>query len=249
MPKNPLTSLKNCFYGIKAKIKASNRNELRKILIFLPSQKVLFLGLFFYILGLFLASGIIIKSTLPWGFGFLTGNINVHVDSPVWTFEYLKTQFIDYLGNVSWNIFLSNMKVVFLCIFSGFYIIPSILFGLLSFSGSLLYTLIHQMGVKGVIMYLGLFHLHLEVLAALLAIDAFIVFYKSIGVSLWRRSFAPFKNSFLKEFLPLIFKITIILAIAAILEVFWSTWWVYVFTHPYVSWWDFYLGVYSAKVV
>ena len=42
--------------------------------------------------------------------------------------------------------------------------------------------------------------------------------------------------------------IVIILAIAAILEVFWSSWWVYILTIHYVSWYDFYFGVYSVTI-
>lgn len=243
MPKNPLIKFKKDLKDPKKHSAVKNW-----ILNLLPSRKVIFLGLFFYFLGLFLASGFPVKSPIHFGFGFLTGNLNVEISSPIWTLEYFRIQFLDYLGNVAGNIFMSNMQVVLLCIFSGFYIIPSILFGLLSFSGALLYTLTANMGFKGVVMYLGLVHLHLEILAALLVIDAFVVFYKSIILSLWKISFKPFKKSFQNEFFPLIFKITMILALAAVLEVFWSTWWVYVFTHPYVSWWDFYLGVYSSKV-
>ena len=54
-----------------------------------------------------------------------------------------------------------------------------------------------------------------------------------------------FKNSIKNDFLPLLLIIIIILAISSLLEVFWSTWWVYIMTDHYISWYDFYFGAYS----
>jgi hypothetical protein len=215
----------------------------------LPSLKVLILGAFFFFLGFFWTAQDPAGAAAVFSFGFLTGNMTVNF-TPVgsWSWEYFRVQFLDYLGNVTGKIFLWNMQVILLCIFTGIAIIPSILMGLLSFSGSLLATLGISMGIKGLVMYLGLFHLQLEILAALLAIDAFLSFYLSLGSSISKWSLQPFKDGFKNEFFPLIFRITLILALAAVLEVFWSTWWVYVFTHPYISWGDFYTQLFYSRI-
>lgn len=215
----------------------------------LPSKKVILLATFFYFFGIFIALDNHDLNNLPFAFGFLTGNLSVQFCSNPITLDYLKLQFIDYLGKVTQNIFLSNMQIALLCIFSGIFIIPAILVGLISFSGDLLYTLGINFGLKGIIMYSGLLHLHLEIWAALLSIDAFIVFYWSIIKSFRDFSYNPFVDDFKNKFLPLIVLITILFVLAAFFEVFWSTWWVYIFTHPYISWSDFYFYVNSCRVV
>ena len=101
---------------------------------------------------------------------------------------------------------------------------------------------------KAILIFLGSFHLLLEILAALLSIDAFLKFYGSFANAVLKHDTAAFKKSIKNEFLPLILKIIIVLAIAAVLEVFWSTWWVYILTNHYVSWYDFYFGVRSVFV-
>lgn len=227
------------------------RRELKRFLLnLLPSLKVIILASFFFFLGFFWTLQSPTGAAGVFSFGFLTGNMAVNF-TPVgsWSWEYIRVQFLDFLGTVWGNIFMWNMQVILLCIFTGIAIIPSILVGLISFSGSLLATLILSMGLKGVVMFLGLFHLHLEILAALLAIDAFISFYRSLGTSISQWSFQPFKEGFINEFFPLLFKITLILALAALLEVFWSTWWVYVFTHPYVGWFDFYTQLFYSRIL
>lgn len=88
--------------------------------------------------------------------------------------------------------------------------------------------------------FLGSFHLLLEILAALLPIDAFLEFYGSFANAVLKHDIVAFKMSIKNVFLHLILKIIISLAIASILEVFWSTWWVYILTNHYVSWYDFY---------
>jgi hypothetical protein len=85
-------------------------------------------------------------------------------------------------------------------------------------------------------------------LAGALIIEAFLSFYGSILNSLRNRSATPFKLGLKNKFIPLLLRIIFLLAVGAILEVFWSTWWVYILTDHYVSWYDFYFGVYSAIV-
>ncbi len=163
--------------------------------------------------------------------------------------NYLFNQFIYYLGTVSFGIFLNNITLSVLCVFTGVAIIPVILVGLFSFSGSLTGMLIMKFGIfKAVLIFLGSFHLLLEILVALLAIDAFLKFYGSFASAVLKHDIVGFKTGIKNEFLPLILKIIIVLAIAALLEVFWSTWWVYILTNHYISWYDFYFGVRSIFV-
>jgi len=95
---------------------------------------------------------------------------------------------------------------------------------------------------------LGSFHLYFEILSAFLAIEAFIKFYGSFINAIRTRNPSEFKEKIRSEFIPLILRIIVLLAIAALLEVFWSTWWVYIITNHYVSWHDFHVGVYSVLV-
>ena len=153
------------------------------------------------------------------------------------------------MGRVSFGIFLSNVTLAILCVFTGIAIIPVLLIGLFTFSGSLTVVLVGKFGVfKAVLILLGSFHLPLEILAALLSIDAFLKFYGSFVNAVLKHDLNIFKKGILNEFLPLILKIIIIFAIAALLEVFWSTWWVYILTNHYISWHDFYFGAYSVLI-
>ncbi len=164
--------------------------------------------------------------------------------------KYFIDQFVKYLGAVSFGIFLNNVVTSFICIFTGIAIIPSILIGLFSSIGAVTFFLMVKVGIlKAVLILFGSFHLYLEFLAALLSIDAFLKFYGSFITAVRMKSPQKFKNDIIKDFIPLILKIIVLLAFAAVLEVFWSTWWVYILNHPYVSWYDFYFGVYSATVL
>ena len=98
---------------------------------------------------------------------------------------------------------------------------------------------------KGILVYLGSFHLYFEFLAAMLTMDAFFKFYIPFFNALRDKDVNIFKNSFWKDFLPLVLRIFLILVVAAVLEIFWSSWWVYIFTNHYISWYEFYLGAYS----
>ncbi|MGB9844791.1 MAG: hypothetical protein ACPLF9_03450 [Methanothermobacter tenebrarum] len=207
-----------------------------------PSNPIILVAFLFYIGGFI--SYFFIKT---FNFGFLTGDFIVYFKSHPITWDYLKIQFIDRLGGVTFNIFISNVLIVFSCIFLGFPIINAVFLNLIGFSGALLNALISRFGFEGLIIYLGLFHLHLEILGALLSIDAFFAFY----ISLYRSLKAGSVNIFTKElksgFLPLLFRILIIFLFAAFMEVFWSTWWVYIWTHKYIPWHQFYFKVYNVK--
>ncbi|HHW05473.1 MAG TPA: hypothetical protein PK601_03895 [Methanothermobacter sp.] len=163
------------------------------------------------------------------------------------TWDYLRLQFIDYLGGTAFNIFISNILSIFFCILLGFPIVKVILVDLIGFSGALMNVLISRFGFKALIIYLGLIHLHLEILGALLSIDALIIFYTSLYHSLKKGSAEFFIGEFKTKFLPLLLRIIIIFLFAAFMEVFWSTWWVYIWTHGYIPWHRFYLEIYNVK--
>lgn len=211
---------------------------------------------FFLIFSLFYISGLVFALLKPqyaassFCYGFFLGTIEVKIQLPgIISLNYLLNQFIYYLGRVSFGIFLNNVTLTVLCIFTGIAIIPIILTGLFVFSGSLTGILIMKFGIfKAILILLGSFHLPLEILAALLSIDAFLKFYGSFANSILKHDLAAFKISIKNEFLPLILKIIVILAVAAVIEVFWSTWWVYILTKHYISWHDFYFGVHSVFV-
>ena len=183
-------------------------------------------------------------------YGFFLGNMDVNIQLPdIISLNYFSNHFIHYLGQYSFDIFLNNVILNVLCVFTGIALIPIILRGLFAFSGSLTGMLVMKFGIfKAFLILLGSFHLPLEILAALLSIDAFLKFYGSFVNAVLKHDTAAFKMSIRNEFLPLILKIIVILAIAAVLEVLWSTWWVYIITNHYVSWHDFYFGVRSVVV-
>ena len=205
---------------------------------------------------LFYVSGLVFVFLMPqyaassFYYGFFLGNMDVNIQLPdIISLNYLSNHFIHYLGQYSFDIFLNNVILNVLCVFTGIALIPIILRGLFAFSGSLTGMLVMKFGIfKAILILLGSFHLPLEILAALLSIDAFLKFYGSFVSAVLKRDTGKFKMSIKNEFLPLILKIIVILAIAALLEVFWSTWWVYIVTNHYISWYDFYFGVRSVVV-
>ena len=217
---------------------------------FLPSKYSFLIFILFYISGLIFALLKPQYAANSFYYGFFLGDIDAKIQLPgIISLNYIFNQFIYYLGGVLFGIFLNNITLTFLCIFTGIAIVPIILFHLFAFTGSLTGLLIFKYGIlKAFLVLLGSFHLYFEILAAILSIDAFLKFYGSFKDAILKHDPSLFKKDILDEFLPLIIKIIILLAIAAILEVFWSTWWVYINTHPYVSWHDFYLGVYSSIV-
>ncbi len=148
--------------------------------------------------------------------------MDVNIQLPdIISLNYLSNHFIHYLGQYSFDIFLNNVLLNVLCVFTGIALIPIILRGLFAFSGSLTGMLVMKFGIfKAILILLGSFHLPLEILAALLSIDAFLKFYGSFVSAILKRDTAKFKMSIKNEFLPLILKIIVILAIAALLEVF-----------------------------
>lgn len=207
-----------------------------------PSNPIILAGLLFYIGGFI--SYFFIKT---FNFGFLTGDFIVYFKSHPLTWDYIRIQFIDYLAGVAFNIFISNVLIVFSCILLGFPIVNAVFVNLIGFSGALLNALISRFGVEGLIIYLGLFHLHFEILGALLSIDAFLTFYTSLYRSLKTGSAKIFTKELKSRFLPLLLRILIIFLFAAFMEVFWSTWWVYIWTHKYIPWQQFYFEVYNVK--
>ena len=217
---------------------------------FLPSKHVFLVGLGFYIAGILFVYLEPNQARSMFGGGFYLGDIEAKIQVPqVTTVDYFINQFIYYLGAVSFNIFVNNVLNILLCIFTGIAIIPILLIGLFASTGSVTYFLIGKVGVyKGLLILLGSFHLYLEFLAAFLAMDASIKFYGSFVNAIRARSPSDFKRDVLNEFIPLALKIMLLLGAASILEVFWGTWWAYILTKQYVSWYDFHFGVYSCLV-
>ena len=214
---------------------------------FLPSKYVLLVGAIFFLGGLIFALFNPQAAQSSFYGGIYTGKIMVLIQVPdVITFKYAVNQLFYYFGANVFQIFLKNSTFSIICIFSGFLIIPEILIGLFTTFGAITGLLIVKLGAfKAFLIIFGSFHLYFELLAVLLVIDAFLKFYGSIYISIKKRDLSLLKKLLLNEFLPILFKIIILLAIGAIIEVFWSTWWVYINTVHYVSWYDFYLGTYS----
>lgn len=228
-----------------------NKKWIKRVLHgFVPSRYVLLVFLTFYFTGFIFAYIAPHLAQSTFNGGFFLGEMDAKIQIPqTLTFAYLENQFINYLGAISWGLFVNNMRTSFLCIFSGIAIVPVVLISLFSSLGAITYLLILKVGVfKAFLIMFGSFHLYFEVLAAILVIDAFLKFYGSFLISLRQRSAQRFKNEIINGVLPILVSITVLLAIAAVLEVFWSTWWVYILTHSYVSWHDFYLGLYSCLV-
>lgn len=224
-----------------------NNNRLIRFLRgFLPSKKILIICILFYIIGIVFAFMNPDQAHLTFSGGMFLDNIDVKMELPSFiTIDYIFNQFFYYLGAVSFNIFLNNLFLMLLCVFSGIAIFPVILIGLFMKMGATTFFLVEKLGFTGILVLLGSFHLYFEFLAALLAIEAFFKFYISFINALKDKKIENFKNIIKNDFLPLLLRIILLLAIAAILEVFWSTWWVYIFTDHYISWYDFYFGAYS----
>ncbi|MGZ7070365.1 MAG: stage II sporulation protein M [Methanobacterium sp.] len=222
--------------------------SLKNILaLFKPSREILIVCILFYILGIVFAFMNPNQAHITFPGGMFLDNIEVQTQIPgVITFDYAVNQFFYYLGAVSFRIFLNNLLLTILCIFSGILIFPVILIGLFMKMGTTTFFLVERMGFnKGILVFLGSFHLYFEFLAAILAIDAFFKFYIPVIKAIWENDINIFKTSFKNDFLPLLPPIIILLVVAALLEVFWSTWWVYILTDHYISWYDFYFGAYS----
>ncbi len=224
--------------------------SIRILYGFLPSKHVFLVGLGFYIAGILFAYLEPNQARSVFDGGFYLGDIEAKIQVPqVITADYFINQFIYYLGAVSFNIFINNLLNILFCIFTGIAVIPILLIGLFAFTGSVTYFLIGKVGVyKGLLILIGSFHLYLEFLAAFLAMDAFLKFYGSFINAIRMRKPSSFKKDILNDFIPLVLRIALLLALASILEVFWSTWWVYILTKQYVSWYDFHFGVYSCLV-
>jgi Stage II sporulation protein M len=214
---------------------------------FIPSKEIFVVCILFFILGIVFAFLNPEQAHLSFPGGLFLSNIDAQIQLPaVITINYIFNQLFFYLGAVSFNIFLNNILLMFLCIFSGIAIFPVILIGLFMKLGTTTFFVIEKLGFnKGILVFLGSLHLYFEFLAAMLTIDAFFKFYISFYYALKDKDVNIFKNSIWKDFLPLVLRIFFLLAIAAILEVFWSTWWVYIITNHYISWHEFYFGAYS----
>lgn len=214
---------------------------------FMPSKYSSSLFLIFFISGFLFTFLDPVKAQSTFSGGFLVNNLTAQIVPPNdISFHYLLNQFVFFLGKISMGIFFNNLMVSLMCIFSGFLIIPIILINLFVFLGSVFCLVMFKYGVfKGIILFGGSFHLIFELWAALLVIDAFINFYSTIINSAKQKSMRRFTNGIRDNFIPLILRVVVLLFIAAILEVFWSTWWVYILTHPYISWLGFYTGLYS----
>ncbi|HML05272.1 MAG TPA: stage II sporulation protein M [Methanobacterium sp.] len=212
----------------------------------MPSKEILIVCTLFYILGIVFVfmNPDLARLTFPGGMFLDNIEAKIRLPSSI-TLDYFFNQFFYYLGAISFNIFLNNLFLIGLCIFSGIAIFPVILIGLFMKMGVTTFFLVEKLGFTGFIVLLGSFHLYFEFLAALLAIDAFFKFYISFINAVKDKKIEIFKNNIINDFLPLVLRIILLLAIAAILEVFWSTWWVYIFTNHYVSWYEFYFGAYS----
>jgi hypothetical protein len=217
---------------------------------FLPSKYSFLVFILFYIAGLIFTIFLPSYTAVFFQYGFFLGKMEVTINLPTFiSFDYFIDQFIYNLGAISLDLFLNNLKIIILCIFTGVALISAIFIGLFAFTGSLTVALMGKYGIlNAILILLGSFHLSIEILAAMLAIDAFLMFYGSFIRLIKQGDVNIFKKRILNEFLPLILKIISLLAVAAISEVFWSTWWVYILTNPYISWYEFYFGVYSILI-
>lgn len=217
---------------------------------FLPSKYSFSVFILFYITGLIFTIFSPSYTAFFVPYGFFLGKMEVTINLPASiSLDYFIDQFIYNLGAISLGIFLNNLITIILCVFTGIAFIFTVFIGLFAFTGSLTVALIGKYGIlKAILILLGSFHLPIEILAAMLAVDGFIIFYGSFIRLIKGRDVNIFKKRILNEFLPLISKIILLLAATSILEVFWSTWWVYILTNPYVSWYEFYFGVYSILI-
>ena len=135
-----------------------------------PSKYSFLIFILFYVFGLIFT---ILKpqhAASSFYYGFFLGNMEVNIQLPdIISLNYLQDHFIYYLGRISFGIFLNNITLLVLCVFTGIAIAPVMLTGLFAFSGSLTGMLVMKFGIfKAVLILLGSFHLPLEILAALL---------------------------------------------------------------------------------
>lgn len=214
---------------------------------FKPSKEILIVCILFYILGMVFAFMNPDQAHITFPGGMFLHNIELKMQIPeAITFDYILNQFFYFLGAVSLKIFLNNLYLMILCIFSGIAIFPVILVGLFMKMGTNTFFLFERLGFSKVILILlASFHLYFEFFATILTIEAFFKFYISIIKTIRDKDINIFKNSLQNDFLPLLLAIIVLLAVAALLEVFWSTWWVYINTYHYISWYDFYFGANS----
>lgn len=202
----------------------------------IPGPPILMVATLLYISGFLLdAFG------MPPPYGFLNGNMVVHFSS----FPGFREQCIDYLGATAFWIFISNITQVLVFIFTLATTIQVL--KLIVLSGALLHNLVSTWGFRGFLIYAGTVHLHLEVMGCLFSLQAARIFIGSVLKSISRCSVEPLRN--IKErLLFLVVLVTVIFAMAAIIEVFWSTWWVYIFTERQVSWTYFHSHVASVEL-
>jgi hypothetical protein len=212
----------------------------------IPSKEIFIICILFYILGIIFAFMNPDQAHLNFPGGLFLENIEAQIQSPsIITLDHVVNQFFCYLGAVSFNIFLNNTFLMIICVLSGIAIFPVILIGLFMKMGTTTFFIVEKLGFRGILVLLGSLHVYFEFLAALLAIEGFFKFYVPLFKTLKDKDINKFKNSFSNDFLPLLLRIFLLLAAAALLEVFWSTWWVYILTNHYISWHDFYFGAYS----
>ncbi|MDI9617832.1 hypothetical protein [Methanothermobacter sp.] len=203
----------------------------------IPGPAILMVAMLLYISGFLLdASG------MPPPYGFLNGNMVVHFSS----FPGFREQFIDYLGATAFWIFISNITQVLVFIFTLATTIQVL--KVIILSGALLHNLISMWGFRGFLIYAGTVHLHLEVMGCLFSLQAARVFIGSVLESISRGSAEPMMSAIKERLLFLIVLVAIIFAMAAIIEVFWSTWWVYIFTERRVSWTYFHSHVAAVEL-
>jgi hypothetical protein len=151
--------------------------SIKKILTgFIPSKWILIVCFLFYILGIVFAFMNPGQAHITFPGGMYLENIDVQIQLPLSiTVNYVLNQFIYYLGAVSFNIFLNNLFLMFLCVFSGIAIFPVILIGLFMKMGAVTFFLVEKLGLNnGILVLLGSFHIYFEFLAALLAIESFL---------------------------------------------------------------------------
>lgn len=230
--------------------KLSNESLRRFIKGFTPSKYPLALFIIFFSMGFLWA---FTDPNMFWSNingGFILRDIKAQISAPQsCSLTYLTHQFIFFLGEPAARIFLNNLLFAVICIFSGVLVVPIVLLDFFSYMGSVTYLVVFKVGIlKAVLILFGFFHFYLELLAAILVIDASLKIYASIFHSIRSRSFYIFKKEISDNFIPIFLRIIFLLALVAVLEVFWSTWWIYIMTHLYVSWTDFYVGVYSCLV-
>ncbi|MBE2899997.1 hypothetical protein DNK57_04090 [Methanothermobacter thermautotrophicus] len=203
----------------------------------IPHPGILAFAMVLYFLGFVLdASG---RSL---AYGFLTGDMVVHFS----TFPGFREQFIDYLSATALWVFISNITQVTVFIFTLATVYPVLKIFILA--GALLHNLLEGWGVRGLMIYAGTLHLHLEVTGCLLSLQAALVFVRSVLGAIQQRSPGPIVTALRENLAFLIPLIILLFAIAAILEVFWSTWWVYNLTHGPVSWTYFYTHVAAVEL-